>query len=229
MQETVSKVVDQIGTTVRSISNNAFQTVSGLLSNVFNFFLFLFLFFFTIFFIFRDGQSIKQVIMDVSPIAQQQEYILFKKVGAAVDGVVKGAFLTALIQGAAATVGFQIFGVPHPILWGLFTIMAALVPSIGTSLSIVPAVIYLLLTGHIAAAIGLAIWGAVAVGLIDNLVGPKIIGSRTQLHPLLVLISVLGGLQVFGFVGFLLGPIIMAIFVALVDMYRTDFKEYLEQ
>jgi predicted PurR-regulated permease PerM len=143
--------------------------------------------------------------------------------------VVKGSFLTALVQGVIATIGFFIFGVPVPLLWGLFTVLAALVPTIGTALSLVPAVIYLLVTGETGNAIGLAIWGAVAVGLVDNFVGPKIVGSRTQLHPVLVLLSVLGGIQVFGLLGFLIGPIVMAIFVALIDMYRTDFKSYVEE
>ncbi len=102
-------------------------------------------------------------------------------------------------------------------------------PSVGTALALTPAVIYLLITGNTGNAIGLAIWGALAVGMIDNFLGPKLVGSRTKLHPLLVLMSVLGGIQLFGFLGFLLGPIVMAIFVALVEIYRTDFKSYVEQ
>jgi predicted PurR-regulated permease PerM len=132
----------------------------------------------------------------------------------------------AIIQGVVAMIGFTIFGVPQPLLWGLFTVMAALVPNVGTSLSLIPAVIYLLVTGHIGAGIGLAVWGMLAVGLIDNLLSPRLIGSRIQLHPLLVLLSVIGGLQFFGFLGFLIGPILLAVFVAMVDIYRSDFKKY---
>lgn len=229
VQDAIGNVVDQVRNAADSFTNNAFQTVSGLLSNVLSFFLAAFLFFFTVFFVLRDGEHLKKVITDISPIAQEQEDILFKKIDIAVNGVIKGAFLTALIQGVAATVGFFAFGVPNPLLWGLFTVIAALVPTVGTSLSLIPAVVYLFLTGHTFAAVGLAIWGALAVGLIDNLIGPKLIGATTKLHPLLVFISVLGGVQLFGFAGFLFGPIIMAIFIALIDMYRTDFKEYLEQ
>lgn len=228
MQTTVKTVIDQVSQTAQSFSDNALKTASGLLSNVFNFFLFFFLFFFFVFFLLRDGEHIKDIIMDISPIAKEQEYLLFKKVGAAVNGVVKGAFLTALIQGLVAMIGFKIFGVPQPIVWGLFTVVSALIPSVGTALSVIPAVIYLFITGHVVAAIGMAIWGALAIGTIDNLVGPKLIGSKTKLHPMLVLVSILGGIQFFGYVGFLLGPIVMAIFIALVEMYRTDFKDYLE-
>ncbi len=211
-----------------NFTSNIFQSVSGIISNIAGFLFSLFLVFFSFFFLLRDGEKIKKVFMDISPIAASQENILFERIVAAVNGVVKGSFLTALTQGAMATIGFFIFGIPEPIVWGLFTVLTALVPAIGTSLSLVPAVVYLVITGHVPQAIGLAIWGAVGVGLIDNFVGPKLVGSRTKLHPLLVLLSVIGGLQFFGLLGFLIGPILMAIFVALIDMYRTDFKDYIQ-
>jgi len=210
------------------LTANAFQSFSALLSNVAEFFVAFGVLVLTLFYLLRDGQKIKQFFMDITPIATAQETELIDKIVLAVNGVVKGSFLTALSQGVVATVGFFIFGIPEPLLWGLFTVLAALVPTVGTALSLVPAVVYLLVTGHPSAALGLAIWGAVAVGLIDNFLGPKLVGTRTQLHPLLVLLSVLGGIQLFGFLGFLIGPIIMAIFVALVDIYRTDFKSYVE-
>jgi predicted PurR-regulated permease PerM len=140
---------------------------------------------------------------------------------------VKGSFLVALSQGIVASIGFYIFGVPEPLLWGAFTVIVALVPTVGTSLSIVPAVIYLAVTGHSGAAIGMGVWGALAVGLIDNFLGPKLVGRSTKLHPVLVLIAIVGGIQLFGILGFLIGPIIMAIFIAMLDMYRSDFRDNL--
>jgi predicted PurR-regulated permease PerM len=209
-------------------TSNAFQSFSSLLSNVAGFLVSLVVLLFMLFYLLRDGSKIKQFLMDLTPIATAQENQLIDKIVLAVNGVVKGSFLTALSQGVVATVGFFIFGVPEPLLWGLFTVLAALVPTVGTSLALIPAVAYLVVTGHTGPAIGLAIWGAVAVGTIDNFLGPRLVGSRTQLHPLLVLLSVLGGIQLFGFLGFLIGPIIMAIFVALVGIYRSDFKTYVE-
>ncbi len=172
-------------------------------------------------------EEFKEVLKDISPISSDHEDKLIDRIVAAVNGVVKGSFLVALAQGAIATIGFLIFGVPEPFLWGLFTVVAALVPTVGTALSLVPAIIYLLITGNTPQAIGLIIWGAAAVGLVDNFLGPKLIGTSTKLHPVLVLLSIIGGLQFFGILGFLIGPILLAIFVALTDMYRKDFKEYL--
>lgn len=214
---------------VGKISGSAFQSFSYVVSHVASFVLSLFLVLFVTYYLLKDGQHFKQVFIDISPIATSQENILFTKLSAAINGVVKGSFLLALIQGSVATVGFFIFGVPNPILWGVATVVAALVPTVGTSLSITPAVAYLLLSGHTGSALGMTIWGALAVGLIDNIVGPRVVGSAIKLHPLLVLLSVLGGVTAFGFIGFLLGPILMAVLVAMVDMYRTDFRDYLHR
>ncbi len=229
LQDLIATFSRDLNAFLSRLTSNAFASFSSLLSNVAGFVVAFFVLLLTLFYLLRDGTKIKQFFMDITPIATAQENELTDKIVLAVNGVVKGSFLTALTQGAMATIGFVIFGVPEPILWGLFTVLAALVPTVGTALSLVPAVIYLLVTGHTGNAIGLAIWGAVGVGMIDNVLGPKLVGSRTKLHPLLVLLSVLGGIQLFGFLGFLIGPIIMAIFVALVDIYRSDFKSYVEQ
>jgi predicted PurR-regulated permease PerM len=224
--ETITRDLNQIASTLTA---NAFQTFSRLLSNLATFVLALFMTFFAAYYFLKDGEHFKQVLMDISPIDDNQEKILFSKISNAINGVVKGQFLTAVVQGLVATTGFLIFGVPNPFLWGFFTILAALVPTVGTSLAVLPAVALLLLTGHFGAGIGLAIWGALAVGLIDNFIGPKLVGRTTRVHPLLVLISVLGGVMLFGFIGFLLGPILMAVFIAMVEMYRTDFQKYLDK
>lgn len=228
VQSLIENLSRDLSNFLSNFTSNIFQSVSSIISNIASFLFTLFLMFFCFFYLLRDGDKIKKVLMDISPIAASQENILFEKIILAVNGVIKGSFLTALTQGFVAMVGFFIFGIPEPIVWGLFTVLTALVPTIGTSLSLVPAIIYLFVTGHTGSAIGLVIWGAVAVSTIDNLVGPKLVGSRTQLHPLLVLLSVVGGLQFFGVLGFLLGPILMAIFIALIDMYRTDFKDYMQ-
>jgi predicted PurR-regulated permease PerM len=210
------------------LSSHLFAGVSGLLSNIAKFVFSVFLLFFVTYYFLRDGQTIRSVLLDLSPLATSQEHELFGRLIAAVNGVVKGSFFTALIQGIVATAGFFIFGIPNPLLWGAFTVLVALVPTVGTSLAIIPAVLYLFLTNHVGASVGMLIWGALAVGLIDNIIGPKLVGSTTKVHPLLVFLGVLGGLQLFGFAGFLLGPILMAVLVALIDIYRKDFKDYFQ-
>lgn len=231
LPEQVQNVVQNVSTDVNAfigrITSQAFASFSSIVSNIAGFVIATFMLFFVVYYLLRDGTKIKEVLMDISPMSSAHENKLITKIVTAVNGVVKGSFLVALAQGAIATIGFLIFGVPEPFLWGLFTVVAALVPNVGTSLSLIPAVIYLFVTGQTGQAIGLTIWGAVAVGLVDNFLGPKLVGRTTKLHPVLVLLAVIGGIKFFGILGFLIGPILLAIFVALIDMYRNDFKEYL--
>lgn len=228
VQDFILSATQDLNALASKFTVNAFQTFSSLVSNLAAFILSFFLTLFTTYYLLKDGHHFQQVLIDVSPIDDNQERILFTKISRAVNGVVKGQFLTALVQGIVATIGFVMFSVPNPFIWGIFTMFAALVPTVGTSLAIIPAVLYLLITGHVGQAIGLGIWGAVAVGLIDNVIGPRVLGHTTKVHPLLMLIAVLGGVTAFGFLGFLLGPILMAIFIAMVDMYRKDFQNYLD-
>ncbi len=227
VQDFVTTASKDLSSVVSRVTANAFQTFSSVVSNLASFFLSFFLTMLATYYFMKDGRHFKEVLIDLSPIDNKQERILFVKITNAVNGVVKGQFLTAIIQGVVATVGYLIFGVPNAFLWGFFTMLAALVPTVGTSLALIPAVIYLLLTGQNAQALGLLIWGALAVGLVDNIIGPKVLGHSTRVHPLLMLIAVLGGVSVFGFLGFLLGPILMAVFVAMIDMYRKEFQEYI--
>jgi predicted PurR-regulated permease PerM len=227
IQDAIANFSRDLNSIADRFTSQAFSSVTSLLSNVANFVIGFFITFFIIFYLLRDGYKIANVAMDISPISSSQEHKLLERIKSAVNGVVKGSFLIALVQGAVATIGFFVFGVPQPFLWGVFTVLAALVPNIGTSISLVPAIIYLLVTGHGPQAIGLAIWAALAVGTIDNFLGPKLIGNSLRLHPVLVLLAVIGGIKFFGILGFLIGPILMAVFVELIDMYRTDFRDYL--
>lgn len=210
------------------LTSNVFQSFSRIVSHVAAFIVALMVLVLTLFYLLRDGQAIRKFFTDMLPMATKQEDHLIEKIVLAVNGVVRGQFLVALTHGTIATIGFFIFGVPTPLIWGLFTVMAALVPVVGIWVSLVPAVLYLVVTGHTGNALGMAIWAIVGVLLVDTLVGPRIVGSHAKLHPLLVVLSVLGGIRLFGPLGFLLGPITMAIFVTLVGIYRTDFKDYVE-
>ena len=137
----------------------------------------------------------------------------------AIGSVVKGNFTIAFIQGFLTTIGFTIFAVPNAILWGTAAAIASLIPSVGTSLVFAPAVILLFINGEVFSSVGLLLWGALAVGLIDNFLGPKFIGRGMKLHPLLILFSVFGGLALFGLIGFILGPIILSLLFALLHIY----------
>jgi predicted PurR-regulated permease PerM len=143
----------------------------------------------------------------------------------AVYSIFAGSIIVALVQGILTGIGFTIFGVPNPALWGSIASVAALIPGVGTALVVVPGILYLFFTGSTGYAIGLLVWGILAVSLIDNFLGPILVNRGVKIHPFLILLSVLGGLIFFGPVGFLLGPIILAFLFALLDIYRSSVRK----
>jgi len=209
---------------VSDFAGNAFAGITGLLSNIAGFVVGIILVVFTLYYFLRDGDQFREFVENIFPLSHVHEEVLVGKLESAVKGVVQGSFTVALLQGTVSTIGFFIFGVPNPLLWGVFTVLAALVPTVGTLLSLVPAILYLFLSGHTGAGVGMTIWAFLSIQGIDNFVSPRLIGHKTNLHPLLTLLSILGGIEMFGYLGFLIGPILMAVFMALVDIYAGAKK-----
>ncbi|MEX1111851.1 MAG: AI-2E family transporter [Candidatus Andersenbacteria bacterium] len=173
------------------------------------------------YYLFKDGPALRKKLVELSPLVNTHDDKIFARLHLAVLSVVRGSLLIAVLQGFATGVGFTLFGVPNPVLWGGVAAVAALIPSFGTAIVSVPAILYLFAIGAVPQSIGLAIWAMVAVGLIDNLLGPKFIQRGMHIHPLVILLSVLGGLTLFGPIGFLLGPLTIALLFALLDVYQV--------
>ncbi|MDE1875051.1 MAG: AI-2E family transporter [Patescibacteria group bacterium] len=226
----LSYIAQPIQAMLPNISTDASGSASSITSlfasakNVFSFTitfaLDLFLAIVALFYMLRDGRQFRKAIIELSPLSDSYDEAIIVKIERAVNSVVRGSLFVALIRGILTAVGFAFFGVPHPIFWGAVTAIVSLLPSIGMLITLVPAVVYLWMTSSIGAAIGLAIWGIVIISFIDNIVQPIIMGKGFQVHPLFVLISVLGGLIFFGPVGLLLGPLVLALFSALLEIYK---------
>lgn len=178
-----------------------------------------FVFLTAFYFFLKDGRKLKDYFVALSPLADRDDELIVSRLQSAVSAAVKGNLAIGLIQGALTGVGFALFGVPNAVLWGTVAAIAALIPGIGTALMITPAMIYLFFTGNTFGGVGLLVWGLTAVGLIDNFLGPKLVGRGTQLHPLAVFLAVLGGMAFFGPLGFLVGPLVMSLSLALIDIY----------
>ncbi|MCI0542153.1 AI-2E family transporter [bacterium] len=175
---------------------------------------------FALFSFLRDGRAMLLSVRSVSPLEPQYNEEIAKKIQRTINTVVKGTLLIALIQGVFVGMGFYIFGIPNATLWGSIGGVASLIQGLGTSLVIVPGVIYLALAGNLAAALGLAIWGALIVGLIDNILISYFYGKESGVPPVFILFAVLGGLVSFGPLGFIFGPIILSLFVSMMHIYR---------
>lgn len=172
-----------------------------------------------LYYLLRDGRKLKQRVMDLSPLADAHDSQIADRLRIAVNSVIKGSLTIAVLQGVVTGFGLALFGVPNAALWGSVTVLAALLPNIGAAAVLTPAVLYLFLTDHIIASAGLLIWGLLAVGLLDDFLGPRLIHRGTHLHPMIILLAVIGGLQLFGPIGYVLGPLVISFLFALLDIY----------
>lgn len=189
------------------------------LSQVSSWVLDLFIFFVALYYLLKDGNGLTKTIRKLSPLDKEDTHIIFERLHGAVNSIIKGSLFIALLQGVLMTIGFLIFGIPSAMLWGAVTVFAALIPGVGTGLVLIPGVIYLFIIDNMFGTIGLALWGIVFVGLVDNLLRPKLVGDALSLHPLLILLSIIGGLILFGPIGLFLGPIIMSLLFAFIATY----------
>jgi len=201
-----------------------FGHLGDVFSNLAKMALSFFVFIVAVYYFFKDGHKLKKAVVSLSPLADDEDETIFRKLKLAVNSAVMGNLIIALIKGLLTAAGFLLFGISNPALWGTVAAVAALVPGIGTALVFIPAVFFLFVGGKAVFAAGLLIWGMVVVGLIDNFLGPKLIGRGMKLHPLVVLLSVLGGFAFFGPIGFLLGPLVVSLLFALLDVYSSLIK-----
>jgi predicted PurR-regulated permease PerM len=178
-----------------------------------------------LYYLFKDGHKLKKSVITLSPLQDVYDETIFRKLELAINSVVRGNLFVGLVQGSLTAIGLTIFGVPNPILWGSITAIAALVPGFGTSLVLVPAVLFLFFTGASTPAMGLFVWWIIAVALVDNVLGPKLVGHGSQLHPFLILLSVLGGVSFFGPLGFLFGPLSLSLLFASLEVHSSVHKE----
>ncbi len=180
----------------------------------------LFLSLFGMFYLLTDGNALRDKIASLIPLEQRYSKRVIDRMERAIYSVVGGSLAIALIHGVEAIAGFWIFGIPNAAFWGSLAVVAALIPMVGTSIVDIPAIVYLFATGHIIAGIGLFVWWiVVSMNGVDNLLSPQLKRRGLNAHPFLILLSVLGGISVFGLIGFLIGPLALAFFFALLDIY----------
>lgn len=199
--------------------NLSFGYAGSFVTGTFAFILQLFVFLMTFYYFLKEGSWLKKAIERFSPLTVSETNDLFDRLSRTISSVVRGTLLVALVQGALTTIGFAIFSIPNSVLWGTAAVFASMIPAIGVAAVFVPAVLLLLFTGHTGAGIGLALFGTLVVGTIDNFLRPYLMSSRASIHPLLILLSVLGGVAFFGFAGLFLGPLVISLFLGLLSIY----------
>jgi predicted PurR-regulated permease PerM len=183
----------------------------------------LFLMTVAMYYFFLDGRRLYAEAIRLVPLDRRYLQHFSREFSDVAHAIVYGNTVTAFVQGAVGLVGMLIAGVPHAVVWGAAMVIAALVPVVGTGLVWAPISLLLILSGKVGDGVFLAAWGALVVGTVDNFIRPRLCGSRMALHPLIVFLSMFGGVAVFGMMGMLVGPLIASFFMAMVRIYRRDF------
>ncbi|MGH7804238.1 MAG: AI-2E family transporter [Candidatus Binatia bacterium] len=181
----------------------------------------LFVTMFFLFYFFRDGDEALHTVRSLVPLTNWETNVMFTRVSDTLHATLRGSFLVAGVQGLLGGLIFFLLGLPAPLLWGTAMGFCALLPMLGTFVVWAPACVLLLVDGSYVRALILAGWGAGVVSLIDNLLYPVLVGRDLRLHTVLVFVSLVGGIAMFGFVGLILGPLAFAVTLSLVDIWRA--------
>jgi predicted PurR-regulated permease PerM len=180
---------------------------------------------FTMYYLFRDGDKIFTTVRDALPLEQEQATAIMARTRDVIGASVYGVMAVAAVQGTLGGIAFWVLGVPSAIVWGVVMTFLSMIPMLGAFLVWVPAAAYLALSGHPLKALFMVLWGVLVIGMADNFLRPRLVGGRTKLHELLIFFAVLGGLQVFGVLGIVLGPVVLAITLALVNVFKAADRE----
>ena len=182
--------------------------------------------FFILFFLFRDGPALVDRIASLMPLREDQINQLFVRIRDSIIANLYGILAVGIVQGLLTGLALWLLRVPSPLMLGVLAGFSSLIPLLGTSLVWVPAGIYLIAAAHAWKGVALLLWGALVVSSSDNVVRPLIVQGRVAIHPLLLLFAMFGGLNVFGFLGIFIGPIVLSLAFALFDMLREEVHRH---
>jgi predicted PurR-regulated permease PerM len=211
-----------LGDSSKALTSRAFIIGHFTLEFVLGFFVMLYL----LYFMFRDGDRITREIAQASPLRRDHTERLLRQFATVVRATVKGSIVVALVQGALGGLAFLALGVSGAMLWGAVMALFSLLPAVGAFMIWGPVAAYLFFTGSVLKAVALVVWGGVVIGLVDNFLRPILVGRDTRIPDYLVLVATLGGLVVFGLNGFVIGPVIAAVFLVSWDMLAAARRQH---
>ncbi len=212
----------------KSLSSAVFSNVRALTSNSLRFVFLSFLMLYSLFYFLRDGKRMLIRLMHLSPLGDTYENMLYQRFTSTARATLKSTVIIGGIQGLLGTLLFAATGVEGVLIWGIVMTILSIIPAIGSFVVWFPAGLFMLATGAVWQGLTILIVGSVVISNIDNLLRPPLIGKDTQMHPILVLFSTLGGLVLFGISGFVIGPVLMSLFLAVVSMYDHYYNKELK-
>ena len=221
------QLLQQVGTAAKTAGAFLVSFASRMTATTAAFLLNLFVMLYAMFFFFRDGDKILERIFYHTPLSDEDETRMLTQLTSITRATVKGTLVIGIIQGALAGIAFWVAGIEGAALWGTIMTILSIIPGIGAALVWVPVVIILFVTGQYLTATLLAAWCAAVVGTVDNFLRPVLVGRDAKMPDLLILIGTLGGLFLFGPIGFIVGPIVCGLFLTVWDIYGATFREIL--
>jgi predicted PurR-regulated permease PerM len=218
----INEAIKMLATIATKVFN---KTSTGIFEVVIN----IFVMFFTMFYFFMDGQALIKRIKYLSPIRDDYEDMIVARFLLISRATVFGTVIIGLAQGLIGAVALLIFGVKLWLLWGFIMVILSLVPLMGAWMVLIPTGIIQIITGHTGSGIGILLVSLLFVSTIDNFLRPRLVGQGAKLHDLVIFFSSLGGIAVFGVMGFIVGPVIAALFVSVLDIYGREFEQQLKE
>lgn len=222
-QQLMTKVSQLAGVVGAFLVNSVASATRGTAS----FLLSLFVMLYATFYFLISGKKVLATLLYYIPLEPDDENLMVEKFLSVTRATLKGSLVIGIVQGVLAGAAFAVAGISGAAFWGTVMAVLSIVPAVGTSLVWIPAVVYLFVTGETGTAIALAVWCVIVVGTVDNFLRPMLVGRDTKMPDLLVLVSTLGGLFYFGAVGFIIGPIVAALFISVWEIYGRAYAEYL--
>lgn len=215
--EKVTSAISQISQKAIEYATSISQSIASIIGQIV-------VMLFSLFYFLIDGKKAIQRMMDLSPLANHHEEQLLEKFSSMSRATIKGTLVIGLIQGSLGGLAFLITGIASPVLWTVIMILLSVIPLIGPAIVMIPAAIIMFAVGNIWQGIFLLIATGIISGS-DNILRPALVGKDTQMHSLLIFFATIGGISAFGILGFIIGPVVMALFISMWDIYGLEFKE----
>lgn len=217
LQDIAKNMANMIGNVINKTSKGTFNVLTDL-----------FITLFIMFYFFRDGDKLINRIKYLSPLDDRHEEVLMQRFVSVSRATVKGTLVIGLVQGTLGGLTLWIFGVSSPILWGLVMVILSIIPLVGGWLVLYPAAIIQLILGNTWEGIAIMIVTAVVISNVDTLLRPRLVGRDAGMHDLLIFFSTIGGISMFGIMGFIIGPVIAVFFLTILDIYSIEFEPMLD-
>jgi predicted PurR-regulated permease PerM len=208
-----------------SITNWISENLQNVAGGTFNAIIAITIMYFLLYFMLVNQEQLKEILISYIPLKKENIKLIGKESDISVRSNALGIPLVALFQGIIALIGYLIFGVPEPLFWFTITAVSSMIPILGTALGIIPVSILMFSLGHNWQAVGILIYGIAVVGSTDNLVRLYIMEKLSSEHPLITLIGVIIGIQLFGFIGLIFGPLLISLFLLILKIYKKEYGD----